>query len=290
VLRGYKSGEEHVARWSLSDIEWQQFDPSRIDPNILAVVKAASLVERNAHEYGRYLESVFRDDPEFVKAAWQWVGEEVQHGMALGRWAQMADPTFDFEGAFARFRAEITLPTQATESIRGSRVGEFVARCMVETGTSSMYTALAQATEEPVLKQIAKNIASDEFRHYKLFYTHGKRYAEREQVNLLQRARVAWKRAAETEDDELAFAFYAANHAQDGPYDKKRYKRLYAYRAYNLYRYSHIERVVTMTFKAVGLKPHSLFTRIAATATFAFVRWRVARLGAKEARLEVQPA
>ena len=51
---------------------------------------------------------------------------------------------------------------------------------MVETGTSSYYTALGEATAEPVLKQVCKLIAADEYRHFKLFYDHMRRYLARE--------------------------------------------------------------------------------------------------------------
>ena len=56
--------------------------------------------------------------------------------------------------AFARFRAGYKLPLDATASVRGSQAGEMMARCIVETGTSSYYSALEDATDEPVLKQI----------------------------------------------------------------------------------------------------------------------------------------
>ena len=45
-----------------------------------------------------------------------------------------------------------------------------IARCVVESGTSSYYSAIRDATEEPVLQEIAGRIAADEYRHYKLFY------------------------------------------------------------------------------------------------------------------------
>ncbi len=279
-----------MPQWSIDDIAWERFDPAKVDPGIVPVIKAASLVERNAEEYGKYLVSVFRDDPEFVAAAWQWVEEEIQHGMALGRWAQMVDPAFDFDGAFERFKAEIRLPTAATASVRGSRVGEFVARCIVETGTSTMYTALAQATDEPVLKQIAQRIAADELRHYKLFYSYAKRYMAQERVGFWRRLYTACRRAAETEDDELAYAFHAANRPRHVPYDHDRCNRLYAYGAYQLYRYGHLERAVAMAFKAVGLKPHGWINRLVARIAFRLMRWRVARIGAKEASLVTQPA
>jgi rubrerythrin len=268
--------------WTLDDISWDRFDRSKVDPELLKVVKAASLVERNALDYAAYLCSVFSDDAEVQRTAHDWAAEEVQHGMALGRWAQMADPSFDFEDAFRHFIAKIKLPLDATESVRGSRTGEWVARCVVETGTSSMYTALSQAAEEPVLKQICQKIASDEFRHYKLFYSHLKRYLKTERVGFFRRVRVAWGRAAESEDDELAYAYYAANHRDDGPYHRQTYVERYAQRAFRYYRYTHVERAFAMIFKAVGLKPHGWLNRIAAAIAHQIVRWRVRRFQARE--------
>jgi rubrerythrin len=268
--------------WTLDDISWDRFDRSKVDPELLKVVKAASLVERNARDYAAYLCSVFADDPEVLRTTEQWAAEEVQHGMALGRWARMADPSFDFEGAFQHFIAEIKLPLDATESVRGSRTGEWVARCVIETGTSSMYTALAQAAEEPVLKQICQKIASDEFRHYKLFYSHLKRYLKTERVGFWRRFRVAWGRAAESEDDELAYAYYAANHRRDGPYHRQTYVERYARRTFVHYRYTHVERAFAMIFKAVGLKPHGWLNRVAAAVVHFVVRRRVRRFTLRE--------
>ena len=155
-----------MASWTLETISWDRFDASKVDPEILRNIKAAALVERNGGDYRIYLSRVFADDPAFVAAVDTWANEEVQHGLALGRWAQLADPSWDFEAAFARFRAGYKLPLEASESVRGSQAGEMMARCIVETGTSSYYSALKDATEEPVLKQICGHIAGDEFRHY----------------------------------------------------------------------------------------------------------------------------
>ncbi len=73
------------------------------------------------------------------------------------------------------FAPAIKLPLDASSSVRGSQAGEMMARRIVETGTSSYYSALKDATEEPVLKQVCAKIAADEFRHYKLFYEHLRR-------------------------------------------------------------------------------------------------------------------
>ena len=198
--------------WTLDTIEWSKFDAAKVEPALLRAVKAASLVEYNAKDYVEYLRQVFRDDADTIAAIEQWGAEEVQHGDALGRWAEMADPTFKFDRDFARFR-EGYRPAHfmnADGSIRGSRIGELIARCVVECGTSSGYTALRDATDEPVLKQIAGLIAADEFRHYRLFYD--LMHRQKEQLPAFwERLRIAASRLQEADDDELAYAFYCAN-------------------------------------------------------------------------------
>lgn len=242
-----------MKRWSLDDIPWNRFDSSRVDPEILEVVKAAALVERNGSDYVTYLHGVFGDDEEFKHAASLWAEEEIQHGEALGRWAEMADPDFDFRDAFRRFVEGYRIPVDATASVRGSRTGELVARCVVETGTSSFYSCLRDATEEPVLKDICHRIAGDEFRHYKLFYDHMRRYAEREGVGRLRRTLVVLGRLREIEDDELPFAYYCGNHAPDEPYERRRCGRDYERRAFRRYRYPHVDKAARMALKAAGL-------------------------------------
>lgn len=260
--------------WTLDDIPWERFDPARVDPDILKVVKAAAMVEYNGDDYATYLCNVFADDPAFQEAARAWADEEVQHGEALARWARLADPNFDFERSFERFTAGYSLPLDAESSVRGSRSGELVARCIVEVGTSSYYSALAGATDEPVLKTICRHIASDEFRHYKLFYRHLKRYLERERIGKLRRILVALRRIGESEDDELAYAYYAANADTSAPYDRKRWSRAYAARAFGYYRPAHVERGIAMTFKAAGLSPQNRLARWTAHAAYRLMRAR----------------
>ncbi len=115
----------------------------------------------------------------------------MQHGLALARWATLADPEFDFAAAFARFQAGFQVDFDSSRSRRGSRAGEMVARCIVETGTSSYYTALREAAAEPVLREICHHIAADELRHYRLFYKNLDRVLGREPIGRLARLRVA---------------------------------------------------------------------------------------------------
>lgn len=267
-----------MPHWTLDDIPWQRFDRAAVDPELLRVVKAASLVERNGSDYAQYLCNVFADDPEVQAAARRWGAEEVQHGLALGRWASLADPAFDPVAAAARFSAGFRVPLKAAASVRGSRAGELIARCVVETGTSSYYAALGEATKEPVLKEICRRIAADELRHYKLFYDHMKRYLVADGLGFWRRLWVALGRIAESEDDELAFAYHAANDAAALPYDRRRAARAYARRAYALYRRHHVERAVAMLFKAIGLKPQGGLSRLTVRLAWWSVRHRSGRL------------
>lgn len=259
-------------------IPWDSFDPSKVDPVLLQTVKAAALVEFNARDYAAYLSNVFPDDPDFKSAADNWAEEEVLHGVALGRWAAKADPSFDFEGAIHRFREGFRLPLDATHSVRGSRAGELVARCIVEVGTSSFYSAFGQAMPEPVFKRICQQIAADEFRHYKLFYTYLKRYLEKDKISRARRLLIAIGRIAETEDDELAYAYYAANTDGTVPYDRKVWGRAYMRRAYSLYRREHLDRAVAMTLKAAGLNPQSRFALLGSRFAFWLMQTRHKRL------------
>src|SRR5262245_61872384 len=116
-----------MKNWTLDDIAWDRLDRSRVDPQILQAVKAAAMVEANGLDYGTYLGNVFADDSEFLALANVWASEEVRHGEALGRWAEMIDPQFNYQAALQRFRDGYRLQLDATSSIRGSRAGELMA-------------------------------------------------------------------------------------------------------------------------------------------------------------------
>jgi hypothetical protein len=266
-----------MVSWELDDIPWDRFDRTKLDPELVRIVKAASLVEQNGAAYAQHLCLVFGDDPEFQVTARRWGEEEVQHGQALARWAELADPEFDFAAAFARFRAGYKIDFDTDRSRRGSRAGEMVARCIVEVGTSSYYTAMREAAEEPVLREICRHIAADELRHYRLFYKNLDRYLKRERIGRLGRLRIALGRVAESEDDELAYAYYAANEAE-APYDRRRCTRAYARRAFALYRPHHVERGIAMVLKAVGLTPNGRLSLIISRLAWRFMQYRTARL------------
>jgi hypothetical protein len=273
----YKQG------WTMDDVHWSLFDPSKVDPELLATVKAAALVEYNAPDYVSYLKRVFTGAPaETIASLEQWGREEAQHGRALGRWAELADPGFKLEDAFVRFRKGYTpehFNGADQTSVRGSRRGEMVARCVVESGTSSYYSAIRDASEEPVLQEIAGRIAADEYRHYKLFYDiqHAQPTPD---LSLWKKLMIAAGRVRESDDDELAYSYYCANVPVEQeavtPYDRKTFSKLASKSSMAAYRRKHIEKLVQMVVKAVGANPHGWVASLAG-----ILLWR--RLSAKSA-------
>ena len=252
----YKQG------WTMDDVHWELFDPSRVEPSLLAAIKAAALVEYNAPDYVTYLKRVFKDgDPQILDDLDRWGREETQHGRALGKWAEMADPEFKLEEAFARFRKGYKPAHFEGDggSVRGSRRGEMIARCVVESGTSSYYSAMRDATEEPVLQEIAGRIAADEYRHYKLFYDILGAQSEPD-LGFWKKLGIAIGRVRESDDDELAFAFYCANVPREReavtPYDRKKFSKASSQASMTIYHRKHIQKLVQMVVKAIGADPH----------------------------------
>jgi rubrerythrin len=263
-----------MPNWSLNDIEWNRFNASRVNPELVPLVKAACMVEHNSQDYDRYLHKVFEGDAAAQEAITEWAREEVQHGQALRKWAELADPEFDFDESFRVFTTGYKLP-DVSESVRGSRFGELIARCVVESGTSSYYTAIREYTDEPVLQDICARIAADEFRHYKLFYDLSKQYHDKDKVGFMERLYIAAKRVAESDDDELSYAFFAAS-GDHGlkTYERKRYAAQYFNRACRVYKKPHVERMSAMIFKAVGLKPHTPLHRVTASIAWKALQYK----------------
>jgi hypothetical protein len=126
---------------------------------------------------------------------------------------------------------------------------------MVETGTSSYYTALGEASAEPVLQQVCRLIAADEYRHFKLFYDHLKRYLARENLSFPRRC--AWRSAASARARTTSWPspITARTTRRAWPFDHARCTAGYMGRAMGYYRYNHIERSMGMVFKSIGLQP-----------------------------------
>ncbi|PPR76499.1 MAG: hypothetical protein CFH01_01911 [Alphaproteobacteria bacterium MarineAlpha2_Bin1] len=263
-----------MAGWNLDIINWDNFQKDKVDTSLLKIIRAASLVEYRSGDYVLYLKKVFFDDKEFIPLIENWGYEEKLHGKALAKWLSLADPEFDFNKSYGEFYNNFSININADESVRGSRTGELLSRCVVEIGTSSFYSAIADRCDEPVLKQICLLIARDEFSHYSLFRRCMKIYQKSEKINIKKRIFIAIGRVFEAADDELASAFYFGNKLK-GKYNRKKASNEYAYYALKLYKEIHVNKGIKMLLKALGFSSKVTIERFLSKFVFLILKIRL---------------
>ncbi|MDE2229594.1 MAG: ferritin-like domain-containing protein [Alphaproteobacteria bacterium] len=174
---------------------------------LFQLVASASFIEITSDLYTENLVEYFRDDLELVDwLAHHWEPEELQHGAALKRYVETAWPDFDWRRAYAGFFDEYS-HCCSLDNLAPTRALEMVARCVVETGTASFYRMLAEAAPEPVLREIATNIAADEVRHYKNFYYFFRRYRNSENPGRTAVLKTLWDRVQEVDAEDAYIAF-----------------------------------------------------------------------------------
>lgn len=161
-------------RWNLDDIPLQTIDVEAVRPDefLFTTLAAASFVEILAQTYSANLIQHF--DGNTVITDWlatRWQPEEIQHGEALRSYVKFVWPEFDWEGGHARFCADYA-SCCTVEQLEPHRALELVARCVVETGTSTFYRALRDYVREPVLRGLIDKIKADETAHYVFFRRH----------------------------------------------------------------------------------------------------------------------
>ncbi|AOY90928.1 ferritin [Cupriavidus sp. USMAA2-4] len=170
--------------WSVGEIDYEAIDTARIRPDRLLfyLLTASSFIESGSDTYAGNLASYYADVPQ--AASWlerHWEAEELQHGLALRRYVEHVWPEFDWERGYARFFEEYRV-TCSIDNFEPTHALEMVARCVVETGTATLYRAIEQATDEPVLRDLSRRIANDEVRHYKHFFRYFNDFRLQEQV------------------------------------------------------------------------------------------------------------
>ena len=185
---------------------------SKVDPALVARGQGGLARRIQRPDYVEYLRKVSSGRPGDDIAA-SSIGAKRKSSTALrsARWAEIADPSFNFKRAFARFREGYTPAAfRQRRRLRPRQPhGEMIARCVVECGTSSFYSAIRDATDEPVLKEIAGLIAADEFRHYRLFYD--LMHAQANSRRRFGRASRSPRRACRSRGRRLSYAYYCAN-------------------------------------------------------------------------------
>ncbi len=225
---------KHVMPWRIEDIDLSRVDREKAAANedLLLLLCAASFIESGSDLYTSNLSQFFGEDPEV--ADWlneQWEHEELQHGRALKAYIGHVWPEFDWDLAFSNFFDEYS-KTCSLEAFEKTRALEMVARCVVETGTATLYRAISDCSDEPVLKEITNNIRTDEVRHYKHFLKYFKKYNAVEGNGRFAVLGALLRRLLEirNEDSEIAlrhvFAVRYPEKVRDTAYNRERATRV----------------------------------------------------------------
>ena len=199
------SGRRHPV-WRVADIDFTRADPRhRDDVTLFYVLTGASFVESGSDLYTRNLLTYYRGDP--LIAEWLgtvWEPEELQHGAALRAYVQAVWPEFDWVKAYDGFLAEYS-QAASPDAFEATPRLELAARCMIETGTTSLYRMLHDYAREPVLREVLAHIRDDEVNHFKHFLGFF-----RTQPGNENRLKVAWaigRRVRESRSDDAWIAF-----------------------------------------------------------------------------------
>ncbi len=219
-----RSSDPNALPWRVEDLPLDRIDRARIAgrDDMLLLLAAASFVEFASDTYAGNLADFVADQPDI--AEWlsrRWEPEELQHGRALRAYVQAVWPSFDWERAYAAFFDEYRALC-GVEGYAASRGLEMAARCIVETGTSTLYKAIRDLADEPVLAQLAEHIRNDEVRHYKHFLQYFDRYDAGERVGRVKLVRELKSRLVEARhsDGEIgmwhAFAAVHPGERRDG--------------------------------------------------------------------------
>lgn len=196
------------AAWQLQDIPYERIEVERVreDVALFYLLATASMVESGAALYTRNLIQHFDGDADV--SGWlrqQWEVDELRHGCALRRYVECVWPEFEWQRTYDGFLDEYGRGC-SQQALEPSRSLEMAARCVVETGTATLYRALGSMTGEPVLQQLARRLHADEVRHYKHFYRHFRRLNAAEHWGRLALMRCELRRllAMRTKDGEIA--------------------------------------------------------------------------------------
>jgi hypothetical protein len=261
----------HQRDWSVEDIPYASVRAERVrtDKNLFYLLTAASFVEITSDWYTQNLIDYFQGDAEVEEWLKQvWEPQELRHGIALKRYVQRVWPEFDWEQCYIGFTREFSQFCKL-EKLGPMRALEMASRCVVETGTATLYTMIHRLTREPVLGLLAANIRADEIRHFKCFYRYFLRYRDQEHTRSWEVLGVLCARSVRIDKEDAYYAFkhvFEACHPNLSFHDDE-YK---AFRSHYLKAAKHyypVAMAVKMTLKPLALNralSHSLIPLIIA--------------------------
>jgi hypothetical protein len=201
--------------WRVEDIDFSVANKQlrAEDPVMLWLAIAASFTESASDIYTGNLVAYFGDDAEISSwLAAYWEPEELQHGRALRAYVEAVWPQFDWDRAFKAFLVDYS-KLCSIEVLGPTRALELASRCVIETGTSTLYRAARDATRDPIFREITDHIQRDEVRHFKYFFDFFRRYQVAGGASRWAVAKMLLMRVREIRDSDTMCAL---QHIQSG--------------------------------------------------------------------------
>jgi len=204
-------------RWDYKkDIKYNKINIDLIQDNkyLFKNLVIASFIEITSDVYDMNLSKFFKGDEETVH--WlnnTWEEEEIQHGASLKKYINTVWPEFDWDKHYEVFRKNY-LPFCKVELLEPTRAREMIARMVVETGTSTLYKAIANYAKdlnEPILEDLALKISKDEVYHFEMFEKIFKKYKKEEKLSRNDIVKILYDRLKEINNEDVKIAFDAIN-------------------------------------------------------------------------------
>jgi hypothetical protein len=204
---------------SVQQIHYDQIykEELQANPVLFYVVTASSFLESTVILYTNNLIEFFKGDKEvtdWLKELWE--PEELTHGVATRKYIEHAWPEYDWQKAYDRFYSEYSTYCKV-ELLRPTRALEMLSRCVTETGSSSMYRAISNFTEEPILKDLMDRMSKDEVKHYSHFYNVLISYDRSEKNSILRKAYYIANRYKVVSHEDLGTALKHVNSGWEKP-------------------------------------------------------------------------
>lgn len=166
------------ARWRQADLPWGRFDASGVSKGLREIVREMAFSEQTTYSATQRFMQTFADDAEFTQWLSVWFYEETRHPSVLLRWLALAGE--EVQGDFVT-RGRVSAPFMR------SRLGTLATNVISEIVAAGAYFGLAKASPEPLLGQMAQEIASDEARHAASFFVFARAMFVRDGATLRDR-------------------------------------------------------------------------------------------------------
>lgn len=273
AVHHYYSGT--MLRWVIDELPFDQIQREWVVNNrdLFYFLAMASFVEITSDLYTQSLIEYYDGDIELTNwLRYEWEPQELQHGAALRRYIEVVWPEFDWNGGYEDFRNAYA-PLCKPELFGPTRGLELAARCVVETGTATVYTMIHNLTDEPVLRHLTKLIRTDEVGHYGHFFQHFKHYRNEERLSRREILSALWSRVSEVGDEDAWYAFRSIHNITSPDGDAAAEYNQYKLRAKESMR-SHYPYAMAMTMMLKPLALNRHLQRLAVPVLSLGAKWQ----------------